>query len=300
MSAIFGLIATPMGYVMEYIYKLLQNYGYAIIAFALLAKIIMLPLSIKQKRSMIATQRLNPKLQEIQKKYGSNREKYAEEAQKLYDEAGVSPMGGCGTSLLSFPIMIGLYYVVTQPLSYFLHMTAEEITKVAAFLGVETNRFGYQLSMAGMFADKLQPLKEICSKVIPVDFTFYGFDLTQTPSFKQPSLLWLFPILSALTAWGYSHVMNSMNQAVTLKDQSKNGGKSSPENEKAMQMTKSMSMMMPIVSGYFAFILPAAVSIYWIVNNLFSCVQEVVLTKYVLDKEEKEYELYSTGGKRSK
>ena len=78
MSAIFGIIATPMGYVMEYIYLLLENYGYSIIAFALLAKLIMLPLSIKQKRSMIVTQRINPKLRELQKKYGNDREKYSQ------------------------------------------------------------------------------------------------------------------------------------------------------------------------------------------------------------------------------
>ena len=156
MSAIFGIIATPMGYVMEYIYLLLENYGYSIIAFALLAKLIMLPLSIKQKRSMIVTQRINPKLRELQKKYGNDREKYSQEVQRLYDDYGASPMGGCGTSLLTLPIMLGLYYVVTMPLTYFMHLSSDEITALASALGVATNKFGYQLTMAGMFGDKLE------------------------------------------------------------------------------------------------------------------------------------------------
>ncbi|MBE6994866.1 MAG: YidC/Oxa1 family membrane protein insertase, partial [Ruminococcaceae bacterium] len=182
MSALFGLIATPLGYVMEYIYKFMGNYGYSIIAFALLAKFIMLPLSIKQKRSMITTQRLQPKLAELQKKYSNDREKYAEEAQRLYDDYGASPMGGCGTSLLTLPIMLGLYYVVTQPLTYMMHLSGTEVSALAEAMDVATNRFGYQLSLAGMFADNFAKLSAICDKIFPIDFTFYGFDLTATPS----------------------------------------------------------------------------------------------------------------------
>ena len=293
MSAIFGIIATPMGYVMEYIYLLLENYGYSIIAFALLAKLIMLPLSIKQKRSMIVTQRINPKLRELQKKYGNDREKYSQEVQRLYDDYGASPMGGCGTSLLTLPIMLGLYYVVTMPLTYFMHLSSDEITALASALGVATNKFGYQLTMAGMFGDKLEMLKGICDKLFAVDFTFYGLDLALTPSFKQFSVMWILPVLSALTSWGVSHVTNTMSTAVMIDQK---GGDS--EDEKMQQMNKSMMLMMPVMSGYFSFVLPAAVSIYWIANNLFTCVQEVVLTKYCLDKEKKEQELYKTGGQK--
>lgn len=294
MSAIFGIIATPMGYVMEYIYQFLGNYGYSIMAFALLAKVLMLPLSIKQKRSMIVTQRLNPKLREIQKKYAGDNERYSREMQRLYDDAGASPMGGCGTSLLSLPIMLGLYYVVTMPLTYFMHLPADEITALAAALDVATNKFGFQLTMAGLFGENLESLKAISQNIFAVDFNFYGLNLALTPSFKQISVLWVLPVLSAATAWGYSHVTNTMNTYV----QKLEGITPSAEDEKAQQMTKNMTLFMPLMSGYFAFILPAAVSIYWIANNLFSCVQEVVLTKYVLDKEKKEKELYQTGGKK--
>ncbi|MEA4920565.1 MAG: YidC/Oxa1 family membrane protein insertase [Clostridiaceae bacterium] len=292
MSAIFGIIATPLGYVMEYIYKLLENYGYSIIAFALLAKFVMLPISIKQKKSMIATQRISPKLRELQKKYGNDKEKYTKEVQQLYDDYGASPMGGCGTSLLTLPIMLGLYYVVTMPLTYFMHISADEISALASALGVATNKFGYQLTMAGMFSEHLETLKAISSKVIPVDFTFYGLNLASTPSFKELSFMWVIPILSALTSWGFSYVTNTMNQAAS-------GVKSgNPDDEKAQQMNKSMMIMMPLMSGYFGFVLPTAVGIYWIANNLFGCVQEVVLTKYCLDKEKKDQELYKTGGKK--
>lgn len=291
MSAIFGLIATPMGYVMEFIYNILENYGYSIIAFALLAKVLMLPLSIKQKNSMIATQRLNPKLKEIQKKYANDKEKLSIETQRLYNDYGASPMGSCGTMLLTLPITLGLYYVVTTPLTYFMHLTPDEITAIAEVLGVATSKFGYQLTMAGMMGEAMDAIKAVCANAYAIDFTFYGLNLAATPSFKQFSTLWIFPLLSGFTSWGQSQTMNAMNMAVT-------GPAKDGDDEKMQQMNKSMNLMMPLMMAYFSFIMPAAVSVYWIANNLFGCVQEVILTKRALDKEKKDQDLYKNGQPR--
>ena len=109
MSAIFNIVSIPFGYVMRFIYDLVGNYGLAIILFTILCKIILMPMTIKQKKSTLAMQALQPKLLAVQKKWGADRERMAAETQKVYDDAGVSPMGGCGTTLLTFPIMIGLY-----------------------------------------------------------------------------------------------------------------------------------------------------------------------------------------------
>ena len=277
-------IATPMGFVMEAIYGFAQNYGLSVILFALLAKIIMLPLSIKQKRNMISMQRINPKLRQLQKKYGDNQEKYNQEVMKLYQEENVSPMGGCGTMLLTFPIMIGLYYVVTQPLTYFMHVPAEAIAQMAEMFEINPATYGFQLQICGQFAQNFDQLKAISDAIFPVDFTFLGLDLTLTPSFKEISALWIIPVLSAATAWMTSQVTTRLNQQSS-------GTSSSSEDEKAEQMTKSMTMMMPLMSGYFGFVLPAAVGIYWIANNLFTCAQEVLLTKYILASEKKDTDL---------
>ena len=276
-------IATPMGFVMEAIYGLVQNYGLSVILFALLAKIIMLPLSIKQKRNMIAMQRINPKLKALQKKYGDNQEKYNQEVMKLYQEENVSPAGGCGTMLLTFPIMIGLYYVVTQPLTYFMHVPAEAIAQMAEMFDMNTATYGYQLQLCGLISQNFDQLKAISDAIFPVNFTFLGLDLTLTPSFKEFSALWIIPVLSAATAWMTSQVTTRINKQMS--------GASSSEDEKAEQMTKSMTMMMPLMSGYFGFVLPAAVGIYWIANNLLTCAQEVLLTKYILSTEKNNTDL---------
>ena len=297
MGAIFNIIATPMGYVMEWIYNTVLNYGYSILAFALLAKVIMLPFSIKQKRSMITTQRINPKLRELQKKYGHDKEKYSQEMQRLYADYGASPMGGCGTSLLTLPIMLGLYYVVTMPITYMMHVPTEEITAIAQALGVETTKFGFQMTIAGMLNESFDAVKHLSANLMPLDFTFFCLDLSQTPSFKEPALNWIIPILSAATSWGYTHVMNTMNQVISINV---NGKKPDGDDEKVQQMNKSMNLMMPLMSGYFGFVLPGAVGLYWIANNLFMCVQEVALTSYCLRKDKEEIELYKTGGNRVK
>ncbi|MBQ5813803.1 MAG: YidC/Oxa1 family membrane protein insertase, partial [Clostridia bacterium] len=252
MGAIFNIIATPMGYVMEWIYNTVQNYGYSILAFALLAKFILAPFSIKQKRSMIATQRINPKLRELQKKYGHDQEKYSREMQRLYKDNGASPMGGCGTSLLTLPVMLGLYYVVTMPMTYMMHIPTEEVAAIAEFLGLETTKFGFQMTACGMISEGYEALKNISANIIPIDFTFFGLDLSQTPSFKEPAFNWIIPILSAATSWGYTHVMTTMNQVISLKV---TDGAKQAEDEKVQQMNKSMNLMMPLMSGYFGFVL---------------------------------------------
>ena len=120
-----SIIATPFGYIMRFIYELVGNYGLSIFLFALLAKLIMLPLNIKSKRSMIDMQRIQPKMLELQKKYGKDRQKYAEKVQELYDNEGISMSAGCLPQLIILPIMLGLYYVIQQPLTYFMQLTAD-------------------------------------------------------------------------------------------------------------------------------------------------------------------------------
>jgi YidC/Oxa1 family membrane protein insertase len=151
MSAIFNIVSIPFGYVMRFIYDLVGNYGLAIILFTILCKIILLPMTIKQKKSTMALQALQPKLLAVQKKWSADRERMAAETQKVYDDAGVSPMGGCGTTLLTFPIMIGLYYVIVRPLTYLMHLSADQLTALSTALGVEASaNVASELSLAGL------------------------------------------------------------------------------------------------------------------------------------------------------
>ena len=116
MMSIFNFFGSVLGYLLWFLYTVFKNYGIAIILFTIIVKALMFPFSIKSQKSMAAQSRLASKQQELQKKYAKDQMKYNEELQKLYEKEGVNPGGGCLTTLLPFPIMLGIYYSVIYPL----------------------------------------------------------------------------------------------------------------------------------------------------------------------------------------
>ena len=256
------IIAVPFGYIMRLIYEIIGSYGLSIIAFSLLAKLVMLPFSIKTKKSMLDMQRIQPKLNELQRKYGKDQQKLSMEMQKLYQEEGVSPFGSCLPTLITFPIMIGLYYVISKPLTYFMGLSAEEVTKLGELLGVVSeNAYTAEIQIAGLVSQNFDAVAHVSDKLMNVDFNYLGMNLATTPSFKEFGLLWLIPILSGVTAYFLS--------TITLKMQ----GTGDVQNSS----TSTMKYMMPLMSVYFGFILPAGLGVYWIANNVFSALQEIIL-----------------------
>ena len=121
------LLLTPFVWVLMLFYELFDNYGIALILFVVLVKVILFPLSIKAKRSMIQMNMLNGQMQKLQKMYGNNREKYNLEVQKLYEKEKVNPMGGCLWSLLPLVILLPLYAIIRQPLTYLMNLTPDVI-----------------------------------------------------------------------------------------------------------------------------------------------------------------------------
>lgn len=275
---LYKIFSTPFGYVMRYIYQFVGDYALAIFLFALLVKVLMMPLNMKSKRAMMAVQRLNPKIQQIQKTYGRDQRRMNEELQKLYEKEGVSPMSGCGTQLIILPIMIGLYGVVIQPLTYFMQLTAAQISEIAARLGYEMTGYTSQIGLAGLIHDNFDKVADISSRLLKVDFHLGPIDLTQTANFRQPSILWIIPLLSGLTALLFSLMQQKLNQ-------NQLGG------EQAQSTGKTMLLVMPLMSLWFSFMLPNALGIYWISNNILSAVQELLLNKWAKKQAEKENNL---------
>lgn len=275
---LYKIFSTPFGYVMRYIYQFVGDYALAIFLFALLVKVLMMPLNMKSKRAMMAVQRLNPKIQQIQKTYGRDQRRMNEELQKLYEKEGVSPMSGCGTQLIILPIMIGLYGVVIQPLTYFMQLTAAQISEIATRLGYEMTGYTSQIGLAGLIHDNFDKVADISSRLLKVDFHLGPIDLTQTANFRQPSILWIIPLLSGLTALLFSLMQQKLNQ-------NQLGG------EQAQSTGKTMLLVMPLMSLWFSFMLPNALGIYWISNNILSAVQELILNKWAKKQAEKENNL---------
>ena len=286
MGEIFGLaIVRPLGLILLGIFKIVGNYGLAVILFALLVKLVVIPLTIKSKKSMLAMSAMNAELQQLQKKYANNRVKLNEEMQKLYDRHGVNPMSGCLPQFIPLIIMMGLYYAVQQPLKFMMGFGDEVISQLANLVGVDMATAGYygQITIAeklgqiyqeagGIWPDTVTAITNGSGELLNIDFSFLGLNLAQTPSISDPSIIWIIPILSGVTAYLSSYIMQKMQGT---------------QNSAAAGQMKVLNILMPLMSLYFGFILPGAIGIYWIFNNVFSCVQEIVLTRILRGKQEK-------------
>ncbi len=267
------LIVRPCAWILRRIYDLIGSYGWSIILFQLLAKIVLLPMSIKSKKGMMETQRLQPKLQELEKRYKNDKEKYQQEMAKLYQAEGVSPMAGCLPMLLTFPIMIGLYWPISQPLTYLMNLTADQISQIRDILQLTTTTHQSEISVAQAMFENFDLIKGVSSNIIRMDFTFLGMNLGEVPSWRNPtSLLFLIPVLSGLTSFGLTKLTNWLQYKSTGN---------MPEGQDG-----TMMLMMPLMSVWFGFTLPAGLGVYWIASNITAALQEVFLYVYFEKKKQ--------------
>ena len=296
-------ICIPFAWLVRLFYNLTSSYGMAIILFTLVVKLILLPFQMKSKRSMIRMNRLSGKMQEIQKKYANNQAKMNEEIQKLYEEEGVSPMSGCLWSFLPLPILLALYSIMRQPITHFMLLSESVVQDLVAKVttaGVDMSSIVHTKDGAAVVSNgvtQLQPYGQInlvkaiteyapdaASGIdgwINLDYNFLGLDLSATPStaFSNFSLTWpiIGLILIPILAGGFQLLMTR----ITMKQQPQQEGPGAGS-------TKMMMYMMPLMSVYIAFIMPAALGIYWIAQSVFSAVQEFVLGKFYTKKMEAE------------
>ncbi len=286
-------ITAPFSSFLLFLYHAFSSYGWAILAFGLVVKLIMLPFQMKSKHSMMRTTMLQPRMKELEKKYATNKQKYQEEVSKLYKEAKVNPMSGCLWTLIPFPILIALYQVVRQPLSKLMSLTADQITSltnVMVNLGLytvpaKTDAYA-EMTLANLLHENFSrivsqvDLSSFAAQLQDINFTFLGLNLTDKPHLQFWSYaadvgwfvaiaLFLLPFISAGLTWLQSVLTQKMQPA---------------QDEKTAQTTKTMNLMMPLMSVYICFIMPAAMGIYWIEQSVLGIIQEAILNRYYKGK----------------
>ena len=291
------IILTPFSWLLKF-FESFSNYGVALILFAIVVKIILFPFSLKSKRSMIQMNLIQGKVQQIQKQYARNREKMNEEVQKLYAKEGVNPMGGCLWSLIPLFILWPLYAIIRRPLYHLMHLSEEAIEAVANALGYVAENAGRtaaysELYMANMMnegnIDAIRAAVDGVSagmgdNLFIVDFNFLGMNLADIAQWKIWDFdvynwgtigLFLLPIISAVLSWLMSKVSqmtNAMNKQQAATQQN--------------SQMKGMMIMMPLMSLWIGYAMPAGLCIYWIINSLTSMVQEFISGKML----KKDYE----------
>jgi len=267
------IIINPLAFLLSGLYSIFNNYGLAIIMFTLLTKIILLPLSMKAKKGMMSTTRVQPKVQALQKQYANNKPKLQEEMAKLYQAEGVNPMGGCLWSLLPFPVLIALYTVIRTPVTNLMKITAEQIEliidKVPAITAIKDMLVGPggvdEMQLAQHITDNFDAVRgtlgEAGASIMRIDFSFLGLNLAEQPTLEFNALI-IIPILAGISAYFGQWAAQKFSGAVKPPS----GG--------------MILKLMPLLSVWFCFMMPAGMGVYWIASSGFGIVQDYFLSKH--------------------
>ncbi len=273
MNSVFDIINVPLGYLFRGIYSFVGNYGWTIILFTLIIKLILVPLNIKQQKSMKKTQAIQPRLLKLQEKYGQDKEKLSQETMKLYQEAGVNPMGGCLPMLIQFPVLIGLYNIIRKPMSYVMMLGKDKVMAISERLTGETVDFGVvnQIGVAKEMQSSFDKISDLIGENVLINFDFFGFDLSVTPTinFIMENLQYaIIPILAGFTTYLVSVISSKISGTAA--------------NNQAAGSMKTMNVIFPFMTAWFAITLPAGLGIYWTISNLFQIAQMFVLNKVLV------------------
>ena len=278
-------IAKPFGILMLWLYEFTKNYGVAVILFALAVKVVLLYFSAKSKKSMMRQTRFTPYLKELEARYEGNKQKYQEEVAKLYKEENINPMSGCLWSLLPFPILLALYRAIRFPITIMMGVPADAYAKIVNRL----NAMGYmtpegarnaaysQIYESQFITQNFEKFAHLSEKLKTIDYSFLGLDLGVQPTFRfwqfsaEDGSFWshfglfLIPVVSALLSWTQMKISTAMS-----------GGQEDPQTAST---SKTMNWMMPLMSLWIGFAMPAALGLYWIFGSVFQIIQDYILGK---------------------
>ena len=310
MNNIFDIINVPLGLLMKTLYNLFNNYALAILFFAIVVKIVLLPLGIKQQNSQIRMAKIRPKEQAIRAKYAGRtdtvtNQKMQGEILDMYKAENYSPMSGCLPLLFQLPILFALYNIIRNPLTYISRFAPELTDNIKEF--IFNNRLIYDLPDAIKHIEKIADFKsriqqidiiqifnnpawlaDIQANVVNMpadfknlDFGFLGQMLTSTPQQAGLSILLLIPFLNFAASFLQMRLQKVINAKTMAADAANNNS------------MKIMEYTMPLLIVWMSYSMNAALGLYWIFQSVLGIAQTIVLSKlYPIPKiSDEEYEL---------
>lgn len=275
MNSIMDILNIPFGYVLRFCNFIgFGNYVLALLIFAIIMKVILFPLGIRQQKNMVKQASLRPKEMAIRKRYQGRTDrvtmqKMQTEIQEMYQKENFSPFGGCLPLLLQFPIIIALYNVIRNPLQYLLRVSTDNITKVKEIFQAATGRtVSYDLEMLSEikshFSDYQSALGGVAESDLPNFEIFPGFDLSGTPAFWN----WLLVIVVLCFATQF------LSMRLTRKFSYQ-----APQTGDAAKSMIIMDLLMPVMTAWIAMKMPAVIGLYWVYQNILGVAQQFILSK---------------------
>lgn len=293
------IIQVPFGWLLDWLYRFTTGYGWALILFSIIVKLILMPTTIKSKRSMMKMSRLTPKIQEIQKKYENDQQKQNQAIQELYKSEGVSMGGGCLWSLIPLLILIPLYRIIREPITYILHQNADistaltaavQAAKPEAFEGIQ--QAYHQMVAAANLTPEIAASVEGVTNIARVgqglNFHFLGIDLAMIPEynvFNKTVWAWdwphigafLLPVLATLVQLASMLISQKINDSLVTNEKGVQD-KETAKNAQNKQSGKIMLYLMPVMTLFIGFGMPAALSLYWLIQSVVGTVLDNILT----------------------
>ncbi len=312
-----AFFANLFGYVLNFIYEIVKNYGLAIIIFSILVKLLMIPMSIKQQKTMKKSQKIQSKMKEIQFKYKNNPEMLNKATQELYKSENMSPFSGCFSAIIQIILLFAVFYLVRSPLTYMKKVdtsVTDKYTKIIRENDLSTNSAYPEIEIIREL-DNIKELKnkqtetntdasenqqektdlseindeELNSLYINMDFL--GLNLAQVPTRSSDWKAYIIPILYVLVSIISLRVVNNTNKKNKKDKPEENKDEKSlakPEDDfdPMEQMNKNMNMMFPVMYLAVALIAPLGLALYWLMNSLLMIVERLILNKLLKDEEE--------------
>lgn len=282
-----AFLANLFGYLLNFIYELINNYGISIIIFSIIVRIILLPISIKQQRTMKKTAKLQGKMKELQFKYKNNPEQLNKETMALYKSENMSPFSGCLSAIIQIVLLFSVFYMVQSPLTYMRKVDSSLIEQYKTEIA-QKNTDG-ENNNRNMYPE-IQVIREKgpTDERVSLNMDFLGLDLSSVPisNLSDPKV-YVIPALYVISSFISIKLSNNMTMQ-NKKEEKKDGEEDKPaELEAIASANKSMMYIMPIMSVSIAVIAPLGLALYWLMSNILMIGERLVLNKY-FDKEEEE------------
>lgn len=275
----FEFFANIFGYALNFIYNIFNNYGVAIIIFTIILKSLMIPMNIKQQKTMKKSAKIQVKSREIQEKYSNDPTRMNQELMDLYKSENMSPFSGCLSSIIQMVVIISIFFLVSRPLTFMRNIDSETINKYTEEITQDGERRNYI---------EIAIIKEKGTEDsnVNLNMNFLGLDLSDIPVENLSNwTVYIIPVLYVITSFVSMKITNKMN-GLDKKDENKVEKKEDDKKEEiAMtEMNKSMMYMMPIMSVSISMVAPLGLALYWLVSNILMIIERIITNKYIKEE----------------
>lgn len=277
----FAFIANIFGYLLNFLYNILNNYGWAIIIFSILIKILLLPLTIKQQKTMEKTNKLQDEMKSLQFKYKNDPEKLNKEMMDMYKRENMSPFSGCLSSIVQLILILAVFYLVRSPLTYMKKVDVNIINDYTSRLEQKTSY------------PEVQIIKEFGNedKTVYLNMNFLGLDLSSVPTnnlkdFKTLIIPFLY-VVSSIISMKLTLNMQQKGKDEKSKE-NEDGQKEESEQDMLQNTNKTMSYMMPIMAFSISLVAPLGLALYWLMSNILMILERVFLNIFMSKKDKEE------------